>query len=206
MNGKPNVLIFDDEEDWAEQIAAPLHKKFNVITISQSEDWNKQIGSAYWDAIIIDVQILGDDLYGPDRAKLSILKYLVTAPIIVISGVVNLKIIQKKHGNIFFKYIHKDNCIKELPPLVESACLIEDRKKHIQRMTTEFAKKYGILDYEFPDDWIISKHIRETFANGNKKTIRRLISMTYGGTKIQLNEIGKTILIVITRAIDQRKK
>lgn len=203
MNEKPNVLIFDDDPDWAEQIAIPLRRKFEVITISNPDDWDIHVSGGRRDVIIIDVQILGDDLDGPNRAKQSILKFRITAPIIVISGVVSLPDIQNEHGEMFFEYVHKDDCIKELPPLVESACLPDNRKIHIQKMTTRIAKLHNILDHEFPSDWIVVKYIKKIFVDSNKKTIKDLISMMHGSTSDQIANMGKTILQVITKTIKE---
>lgn len=205
MTGKPKVLIFDDDSEWAVQIAIPLEKKFNVTHISRSDYWNQYLLNSLWDAIIVDVHILGDDLSGPEHAMKSILKYYVTVPMTIISNVVNLKDVEKQYGRIFYGYMHKDNCIEELPPLVEAVCSIESSKEHIKKMTTEIARQNKILDYEFPKEWIDDKVIRETFTNSNMNTIRDLISMSYGGTKAQLADMGKVILIVITNTIDQNQ-
>ncbi|MCY4491030.1 MAG: response regulator, partial [Thaumarchaeota archaeon] len=168
MNVKPKVLIFDDQKDWADQIALTLNK-FSTTTISNPDHWNKTISSTHWDAIIVDVQILGDSLDGPERAEQSILDFGIVTPIIIISGVVNLEDVKKKYGDIFFEYIHKDNYNKDLPHLVENACNVENRYYHMINMLTELAKKFKVLNHTFPKDMILDNVVLQLFESGGGK-------------------------------------
>ena len=206
MNIHPKVLIFDDQPRWAEQIALSLKNKFLTTTISNPDRWNKHISSTYWDAIIVDVDILGDNLNGPERAEQSILEYGMTSPIIVISGVVNLKDIEKKHGNVFFAYVHKDNYNEQLPTLIESACTEQGRCKYIHGMLIEFGKRFSILDNEFPKYMITDKVASALFDSNSGRTINDLISTILVGTKNELSKMGKIILEIIRYTKIQKEK
>lgn len=206
MSIQPKVLIFDDQQQWAEQIALSLKNKFSTTTISDPNHWNKHISSTYWDVIIVDVEILGDKLNGPERAEKSILEYNITSPIIIISGVVNLNDIKRRHGKIFFAYVHKDNYNKELPSLVESACTVQERSKYISGMLIEFAKKFNILDREFPKNMINDNVASALFDNNGGKTINDLISTIIVGTKNELSKMGKIILEIIKYTKIQKEK
>ena len=197
MSTQPKVLIFDDRKEWAEQIALSLKSKCTTTTISDPDHWNKYISSTYWDAIIVDVEILGDAMNGPERAEQSILEYDIISPIIVISGVVNLKDVEKKHGKVFFAYVHKDDYNEQLPPLIESACTIQGRGKYIHGMLIEFSKRFNILYNEFPKSMIKDKMASDLFDSGNGKTINDLISIILVGPKNHLSKMGKMILEII---------
>ena len=190
-------MIFDDQFEWAEQIELSLKNKFSTTTISNPDNWNEHISSTYWDAVIVDVQILGDRLNGPERAEQSILKYGITSPIIVISGAVNLKGIEKKYGKIFFAYVDKNNYNEHLPSLIESACTEQGRLKYICEMLTEFGKKFNILDSVFPKNMITDTVAYSLFENDGGKTIEDLIRIILVGTKNHLSKMGQIILKVI---------
>lgn len=206
MTEKPKVLVFDDDLKWIKLIEQRLSRKCNVTSISDSKHWNIQVSGSKWEAIIIDVKILGESLNWPERAKQSILEYLITSPIIVVSEVFKPDALKIKYGEIFFGYIGKEDGIEdELMPMIESACTNEGKNNHIKKMTTEFAKEYKILEYEFPRDWISNRVILELINTDNKKTIKDLISTTFGNQNEQLTTMGKIILDVITMARDQKE-
>jgi len=199
------VLIFDDRPDWAEQIALSLKNKFSTTTISNPDNWNKHISSTYWDVIIVDVEIFGDKLNGPERAEQSILEHGITSPIIVISGVVSLDGIEKKYGKAFFAYVHKDNYNEQLPSLVDSACTNDRRNKHISEMLLEFGKRFKILDDEFPKNMIIDSTALDVFNRSRGRTIKDLICLVVFGTKNHASKIGKMILEIIKYARMQKE-
>ena len=206
MSIQPKVLIFDDDQQWAEQIELSLKDKFSTTTISNPDYWNKHISSTHWDAIIVDVQIMGYELNGPERAEQSILEYDITSPIIVISGVANLKDIEKKHGKVFFAYVHKDNYNDQLPPLIESACKEQGRYNYIHGMLMELGKRFKVLDSEFPKDMITDKAAFTMFDDTDGRTIVDLISTILYGTKNNLSKMGKIILEVIKYTKKEKEK
>ena len=112
------VLVFDDDHDWADQMALTLNE-FSPQPISNPDDWNKHIATR-WSAIVVDVQILGSTMNGPDMAARAILEYGITAPVIVVSGIIRLDEIRQKYGDVFFDYVHKDDCGQQLPSVVGS--------------------------------------------------------------------------------------
>ena len=79
-------------------------------------------GITYRDAIAADVQILGGGMDGPGRAKCSIQAHDIISLIIIISGVIRPEYVKRKHGDVSYGYLCKDNCGEELPRVLKAAC------------------------------------------------------------------------------------
>ena len=149
-SGKPRVLIFDDDEDWAEQIAASIRGICDPTVVTTVGDWIPEVGATYWDVIVVDVQITGSPKLGTGHAEQAILEYQITSPVIVISGVWRLEDVKAKHPDIFFDFISKDHLNDSLPESIIGACSMVPRTAHVKKMLTSFAKERGILRKEFP--------------------------------------------------------
>lgn len=204
MSAKPRVLIFDDDAGWAEQIALSLQDGFNTTSITEPSDWNEHIRSTYWDAIVVDVQILGSDINGLEIAERSILEYEITTPVIVISVVPNLKEIEKKHGRVFFGYVRKTNYNHELPTLVNQACKPLGRSIYLHGMLTEFAKRFGVLHDILPDD-MAGYDFSWVTKNVKGKTINDLIEIAGAGPKRELSNMARIVLRIIQWAKEKRE-
>lgn len=202
MNAKPKVLIFDDDAGWAEQIALSLQDGFDTTSMTKSSNWDAHIRSTYWDAIVVDVQILGSATSGLEMAENSILEYEITAPVIVVSVLPNLDEIERRHGNVFFGYVRKTNYNEELPPLVDRACKPLGRATYLHGMLTEFAKRFGVLRDTFPDNMV--DYGLAHLAGANCETIKDLIGMVSGGTKHELSKMAMAIMQVIRWAKEKR--
>ncbi len=195
----PKIMIFDDDPQWAKQMRLLL-TAFHVTAISDPKDWDVHISRSDLQALVVDVDILGDKMTGPERAMKSILEFGVTAPAVIISGVVDLDEVKKKYGDLFYGYVHKDRCPEDLPGMLKDACTPESRLAYIRRMTAEMARQRGVLDYEFPPDWIEDDVIRGTCSGRDRLTIGGFIDSAFGGTNAQLSRMGQSILGVISRA------
>lgn len=188
------VLIFDDQEDWAEQMALSLSPSEHVI-VAGSQDWGKHVASTSWDAIVVDVQILGSDDTGPEIVAKSIPRYRIATPVIVVSGIVKLDGVREKYGNLFFDYIHKDDCGRQLPVAVESACSPKELQRHLPLMLEKAASDRGVLDAEFPPDNLT--HVVAGFAgSAGARTVRDLIGIVQGNNP-PLTRICQEVLVVI---------
>ena len=148
---------------------------------------------------------LGDQLDGPERAEKSILDFGITSPIIIITGVADLAGVEKKHGKIFFAYVHKSDYNKQLLPLVEKACTNDGRFTYIKDMLTEFAKRFKILHYEIPEGIIENEIASKLFYDNDGKTIKDLILIILAGSKPYLSKMGQVILHVINHARKQKE-
>ena len=200
MTNKPNVLICDDESDWADLIEVSIQNKYSTSKMTNPDNWNKQIGSSNWDAIIVDVQLIGTDVTGVDHAERSILDYGVTSPIIIMSGVVNLEEFQQKYGKMFFDYISKDEFNKSLLESLDKACEHSMRLQHVKDVLLLFCKKFGILDTEFPISLLKeygNDDVLQSFKSNNGKTLRDLIDSILYGVKHKLDKMGKIIFAII---------
>ena len=198
---RPQVLIFDDSEEWAELIAQVIRDECDAATSCTIARWRHEVTSPHWDAIVVDVQIDGSPKAGTDHAEEAIWEYGITSPVIVISGVMRLEDVKKKHPGIFFDYISKDD-LNDLPESINKACSMKPRGAHIKRMLTSYARKFGVLKKEFSPE-LLDPANKQLFQDSNGKTVGDLISMLCGGTKHQLNVMGRTIFDVM-RAIRER--
>ena len=196
ISTKPRVLIFDDDEGWAEQIALLLRDRCNASTAHTISRWRHEVSGTHWDAMVMDVQITGSPETGTDQAERAILEYGITSPIIVISGVWPLEEVEEKYRNIFFDYISKDN-LNDLPESIDRACSMGPRTDHVKRMLTSFAKKLGMLKNEFPLESLDTIGFRQLFESSNGKTIEDFINMIWVGTRRYLDSMGRTVLIAM---------
>lgn len=198
MNSKPKVLVFDDEMKWAKLIAKTLRTHYSVVATTNAKNWDKHVGSTNWDVIVVDVQLLGPRT-GVDLAEEAILKYEITAPIIIISGNVKLCVIEKKYGKIFFGYVSKDNFNRKLLELVYAA--YQDRVKgtHLKKMLTKIAKKHRVFDVKInPIQAATYVGITPLIGQIAGKTIGELINSIDGvNGKTNLTKIGRIILGII---------
>ena len=198
------MLIFDDDAVWAKQIALSLKDRFATTQITEPSDWDVHIRSTYWDAIVVDVRILGNDDNGPEMAEKSILEYEVTTPVIVIS-VADLRGIERKHGRVFFGYVRKANYNAELPALVDQACKPLGRSTYLRNMLTEFARRFGVLRDTFPDSMVDYDSARRVITNSDCQTIKDLIAMIGGGPKHELSNMAIAVLRVIRWAKERKE-
>lgn len=151
-----NVLIFDDESKWAKNIENVIDSSYFIKRTTTTKLWNKFMRSPFWDVIIVDIQITGLAENGAHLAEKAILEYGVTSPIIVISGNVNLDLIKKKYGKIFFGYISKTDYVTTLPTMVNKAYDAVNDGSHLYDMANKLAKKYRVFD-----DTIIPEFVRK---------------------------------------------
>lgn len=198
MSNKPNILICDDEQDWADLISTSIQSKCNTSTTTDPTNWNKQIGSSKWDAIIVDVQLIGYGITGVEHAEKSILEYGVTTPIIIISGVVNLEKYRKKHDKIFFDYISKDDFNKPLLESIDRACQNTIRSQHVKDVLILFCKKFKILNNKVPLSLLEGHNdALQSFKSNNGKTLGDLINSIVYGVKHKLDKMGKIVFEII---------
>ncbi len=197
LRTKPKVLIFDDKEWWAKQIANTIRLTYDTTTTTTIDYWRKEASSAYWDVIVMDVKILGTQTTGTHHAEQAILEYGITSPIIVISGVSSHDEMEREHPGIFFDYVHKDDLGSRLPESVDRACTIGARTDHVRRMTTAFARKFRILRVGFSTDLLQGKVLKQLFESAGGTTVADLIGLIEGATKQQIDYMGKNVLMVI---------
>ena len=188
------VLVFDDDKDWGEQMAMSLHPSEYVI-VAGPKDWGRHVASTSWDAIVVDVQILGSDRTGPEIVAESIPRYGIAVPVIVVSGIAKLDGIKRKYGDLFFDYIHKDDCGARLPGAVESACSAEELRRHLPLMLEKAASDRGVLDRPFPPD-ALTRVTAGVAGSAGARTVRDLIG-TVGGSNPHLTNMCREILAVI---------
>jgi len=86
MNGKPKVLIFDDELEWARAIEMEFRERYDITIVTTPEEWNSKIAPSYWDAIVVDAQILGSAKMGFEIAEDAILTLGIKTPMIIITN------------------------------------------------------------------------------------------------------------------------
>ena len=190
-------MFFDDDREWAEQLALSISSKYETSIATNPGHWNIHICSTQWDVIVVDVQIHGSPETGTERATKDILQYGITSPIIVISGVVNVQSIQKEYPGIFFGFISKDDVAEHLSELIDKACSINARTTHVKRMLTAFAKKYGMLKKKFPVEQLQDTMLLQLFKSANGETMDDFISMTKGESRSYLDRVGKIVLTTI---------
>ena len=207
MSSLPKVLIFDDEEKWSRLIERTIRKRYSASTTNNPENWNKQVGSSYWDAVVVDVQILGSEKSGTDLAEQAILDFGIVSPMIIISGVVNLDKIKEKYGNIFSNYISKTYLNRDLLPAIDTAVQNHYRSDNVKKMLIELAKKNKVSEIN------ITKEEIEQFGNpipytGDFKggTVREFIdSFSAWGDKHLTQKFGKVVLAIMHRNITKLK-
>lgn len=199
---RPQVLIFDDDKDWAELIEHVIRDRCDAKPLCTIAHWRREVTAQSWDAIVIDVQIGGSPDTGTDHAEKTIWEHRITSPVIVISAM-RLEDIEKKHRDIFFDYIPKDSLNDRLPESIARACSMEPRGDHIKRMLASYARKFGILKKEFSPK-LLDPINKQLFQSRNGKTIGDLISMFWGGTKQQLNSMGQTVFDVMREMYERR--
>ena len=166
---RPKVLIFDDDMNWAEQIEKAICDRCDPSKLTTIDSWNEAMASSHWDVIVADEQIKGYPKTGTDYAERAILEYGITAPVIVITGVWLLRELKSKSPGMFFDYISKENLHDRLPEAIDRACQIDARTDHVERMTKAFAKKFGILEKEFPPDLLRCTELKRLFESGGGK-------------------------------------
>ena len=203
-NKKLKVLLFDDDEEWLEQIKILMNDKYDLHTTSNMEDWQIHIGGEYWDAIVVDVQILGAPESGTERARKDIVNYRIVAPIIVVSGAYNVKNIQKKYPNVFFDFIDKSDVPTHLSNSIDKACQINHRVIHTKKMLFALAK--NMLKEKFSSDELSDIKSQQMFGSANEITVKDLINKitddlveTYADhtAKKHLDHIAKKVLTKI---------
>ena len=196
------VLVFDDKKEWRELIADTLKPVAKVQTVDDPNNWNLHISAPYWDAIVVDVQILGYDESGAEIAEKSIYKFGITAPIIIISGIVNLADLKKTYGDIFYAYVSKDNFSEILPAIVQQATTESERRKHFHKMLIATAKKNGCLKKP-SDDKVVSYYASmcQSIGKGNGRTIEEIINGINSYPIQEINKIGKAMFGIISNEI-----
>lgn len=200
---KPKVLIFDDDMDWADQIAMSIRDRCDPSELTAKDRWDEAMASSYWDVIIVDEQIAGYTKTGTDYAEQAILKYGITSPIIVISGVWLLRDLKSKNPGMFFGYVSKDHLRDELPGMIDRACQIDARTDHVKQMTTAFAKKFGILKKRFPPDLLRCTTLKRLFESAGGSTVADLIGLIGKTASQHLDRVGKSVLMVMDRVRTQ---
>lgn len=196
---KPKVLIFDDEAQWAKTIEDTIKSEYFVKRTTKTKLWNEYMSSMFWDVIIVDVQIMGSVQNGAHLAEKAILEYGITSPIIIISGNVNLDVINAKYGKVFFDYISKDEYATKLPKAVERACDAINNGTHLNSMLPKLAKKYRVGDDEIIPEFI-RKYKNTSPVLGIKKgmTVNELINSDHMATKkTDYGRRGRAILEII---------
>ena len=198
MNHKPSVFIFDDEQDWVDLSAKSIQDKYEATTTTNSSAWNKHISSSKWDAIIVDVQLIGSDINGVEHAEQSILEYGVTSPVIITSGNVNLEEYRKEYGKMFFDYISKDDIYEPLLESLEKACQHEARLRHVKNVLVLFCKKFKILNNKVPLQFLEShEDALQSFKSNDGETIGDLIDSILYGVKNKMDRMAKIIFDII---------
>lgn len=198
MSDRPNVLICDDEQDWVDLITKSIQGKYKTSATTDPSNWNKQIGSSNWDAIIVDVQLIGQDITGVEYAEESILQYGVTSPIIITSGNVNLKGYREKYGKMFFDYISKDDINEPLLESLEKACQNTARLQHVKNVLILFCQKFQILDNIVPLQLLEDYgDALQYFRSSNGRTMKDLINSILHGSKHKMDKMAKIIFYII---------
>lgn len=201
---RPRILAFDDDPDWTTVIKESLEPEIEVQVTNNPENWSLQIRSTRWDAIIVDVEILGSDLDGVELAEKAIREFGVTAPIIIITGIADLEGIEKDYKKIFFRYISKNNFNEPLIEATHEALSPTGKYNHMWNMITGIARKHKILnkicgDYpksEYPE---VSKYME----NPNGKTIQQVIENAKDNSGDTANiQVGRSVLSVIYYEIE----
>lgn len=187
------VLIFDDDKDWGEQMTLSL--KPRRVEVAGHQDWGTHVASTSWDALVVDVQILGSDHTGPEIVAKAIPRYRIAAPVIVVSGIVRLDGVKQEYGNLFFDYIHKDDCGRQLPGAVDSACSPEQLRRHLPLMLEKAASDRGVLDMPFPPGALTPVAAGHADSAG-ARTVRDLIGIVRGSNP-HLTRMCQEVLIVI---------
>jgi len=196
---RPKVLVFDDETKWGKNIENTIKSTCFVKRTTTTKLWNEFMQSTFWDAIIVDVQIMGSPQNGAHLAEKAILDYGITSPIIIISGNVNLDLIRNKYGKIFLDFVSKTDYVKKIPLSVKKAYTAVNDGSHLQDMLNKLAKKYRVYD-----DEIILEFVRKYSDMGpllkihQGVTIGELINSEYiYSKKTDHGRRGRAILEII---------
>jgi len=159
MNTKPNVLIFDDEIEWAKLIKEDIEDRYSVTIVKNAEEWNSKIAPSYWAVIIVDVQILGSAKLGFEIAEDAILTLGIKSPVIVITNKVDVQSIKKSKGNLFFAYHSKTdpNFSENIQTDIDRAYASTKKLDHVCNLLREIAEEQNILNTElssgYLEDW-----------------------------------------------------
>lgn len=171
-------------------------KGFSTQVATSPNDWGQHIASARWSALVVDVQILGHTLQGPDIAARSILEFGITAPVIIVSGIIRLDTVRQKYGDVFFDYVHKDDCGDRLLPVVSSACSRDGLERHLRGMLTRIASDLDVIDKQFSSGHL-GTPAAEMAQNASLSTVDDLIDALISGDKRNMDRMGKEVLNVI---------
>ena len=196
---RPRVLVFDDDPNWTTTIKETLEPEIEVRTTNDPVNWSVQMRQPVWDAIIVDVEIIGSEDDGVTIAEKSIREFGITSPMIIITGIANLKDIQKEYKKIFFGYISKDDFNEILVDTVNDAISQSGKNNHMWNMISGIARKNKILkkdcgDYTRSDYPEVSTYM----SNPNGKTIEQVIEdeKNRSGGIADIN-LGRSVLSVI---------
>lgn len=189
------VFIFDDDRDWGDQMALSL-KGFSTQVATNPKDWDQHIASTRWNAIVVDVQILGHTLQGPHMAARSILEFGITAPVIIVSGIIRLDTVRQKYGDVFFDYVHKDDCGDRLLPVVSSACSRDGLERHLRAMLARIASDLDVIDKRFPSGHL-GTPAADIAQSASLSTVGDLIDALISGDKHNMDMMGKEVLHII---------
>jgi len=108
MSDKPNVLLFDDDENTVDITRDTLEDFFNVTWVSTKEELDDNIERDHYDVIVTDVSIESSPQTGYEIVDELRIKYRVTrTPVVVYSGVRNVPQIKKSQDRLFYSYVAK---------------------------------------------------------------------------------------------------
>jgi len=183
MNTKPNVLIFDDEIDWAKLIKEDIEDRYSVTIVKNAEEWNSKIAPSYWAVIIVDIQILGSAKLGFEIAEDAILTLGITSPVILITNKVDIQSIKKIKGKLFFAYHSKmdPNFSENIQTDIDRAYASTKNREHVCNMLREIGKEQNILNTELSsghlENWKSELQMFDTCLSSNNITFGSLLEL-----------------------------
>lgn len=156
MNGKPKVLIFDDELEWTTAIEMYINDRYDATTVTTVEGWNSKIAPSFWDAIIADAQILGSAKTGFEIAEDAILTLGIKSPIIIITNKVDIESIKKTKKDLFFSYLSKTdpNFSEKLLTEIDRACASTKDNSHVCTVLTGVATELKIFEKKLSNETV----------------------------------------------------
>lgn len=108
MTDKPNLLLFDDDENTVDITKDALEDFFIVTWVSTKAELDENIERDHYDVIVTDVSIETSPQSGYEMVDELRRKYRVTrTPVVVYSAVRNVSEIKKSQNRLFYSYVAK---------------------------------------------------------------------------------------------------
>ena len=192
MTEKKKIMIFDDDEEFGENLVETLITRYDYyaelipsITKLNTTNWNN-----FWDCIVSDVDFEGQDAPGHKIVRNRVVENHLDCPVIVMTGKreIDLEKIKEAYGDTFAAYLSKTDPEFESKLIRAIEEVLHKAPELALARLKEFFKNKNKLDYVIAHEELSDEMLGITPREGDT-TIGMLIDDCLSGNidKIEID-------------------